>query len=588
MAPARPFSIRSSQPIQSCAQNTPSRPVRLIEPERSVAWWMGISQTLDVMTPVPKGNIERLRLSVRVDLMAVHADDRRQGLLHHPPVASVLAQAASMSLLISSRNPSLIPNDHVTHVVNMTTGRPSRTIKSILPLLLPAPSKRRANQAPAHNGSPLTPPNNIVTPIAPVPPPAIRLTTSSPTNAIGQRICLQCGLPGRYKDNKCVEKWGPGPEGPGTVCDRCRNKMKRVERRGTTDANVALATPVKLDCTVRKSFLSVRLLGRRDRRSRKSFRARYLAWLLCFYRTTNTVVGLQRTLREIGTVTLSPRLRSLLVFCQTKATAEAMVKASATRFYHSELPDEETKKALDSFRAGAGSFRVLYTTSALSAGLDIRDIRVVVHLRKPNNMLDYGQEFGLGCRDGKPGWTFIFHDPKHKPFTSRTGQDHTGVSEITSWLSTPSIYDPSLAMLPAPECRSLTHSQPSLHPQPASHLDPHWQHPLCALSYLSYLRPQHVALPMPLPVPPQQPLQPFGLNTKNDGIRPDVAARPESGHLLSDPIAPSKTLQAIVSSLAADQRQHMKQQMLSFKNFFPGLQCAVYWVVGTLRSLSAT
>ncbi|KAG2336813.1 hypothetical protein BDR05DRAFT_970872 [Suillus weaverae] len=90
-----------------------------------------------------------------------------------------------------------------------------------------------------HNGSPLTPPNAIVTPVAPVPPPAIPPTTSfPPTNAIGQRICRQCGLPGRYKDSKCVEKWGPGPEGPGTVCDRCRKKMKRVERRGTTDANV--------------------------------------------------------------------------------------------------------------------------------------------------------------------------------------------------------------------------------------------------------------------------------------------------------------------------------------------------------------
>ena len=42
-----------------------------------------------------------------------------------------------------------------------------------------------------------------------------------PINAQGQRICRQCGLPGRYKDGKCVEKWGPGPEGPGTVCDRC-------------------------------------------------------------------------------------------------------------------------------------------------------------------------------------------------------------------------------------------------------------------------------------------------------------------------------------------------------------------------------
>ncbi|KAH9918563.1 uncharacterized protein BXZ73DRAFT_105197 [Epithele typhae] len=56
------------------------------------------------------------------------------------------------------------------------------------------------------------------------------------TNDQGQRICRQCGLAGRYKDGKCVEKWGPGPEGPGTVCDRCRKKMKRVERRGTLDS----------------------------------------------------------------------------------------------------------------------------------------------------------------------------------------------------------------------------------------------------------------------------------------------------------------------------------------------------------------
>ena len=39
-------------------------------------------------------------------------------------------------------------------------------------------------------------------------------------NDQGQRICRQCGMPGRYKDGKCVEKWGPGPCGPGTVCDR--------------------------------------------------------------------------------------------------------------------------------------------------------------------------------------------------------------------------------------------------------------------------------------------------------------------------------------------------------------------------------
>lgn len=51
--------------------------------------------------------------------------------------------------------------------------------------------------------------------------PAVATSGSYPAqNVHGQRICRQCGLPGRYKDGKCVEKWGPGPEGPGTVCDR--------------------------------------------------------------------------------------------------------------------------------------------------------------------------------------------------------------------------------------------------------------------------------------------------------------------------------------------------------------------------------
>ncbi|KAL0062070.1 hypothetical protein AAF712_011070 [Marasmius tenuissimus] len=62
-----------------------------------------------------------------------------------------------------------------------------------------------------------------------------------PTNAQGQRICRQCGQAGRYKEGKCVEKWGPGPHGPGTVCDRCRKKMKRVERRGTIEQAQAVA-----------------------------------------------------------------------------------------------------------------------------------------------------------------------------------------------------------------------------------------------------------------------------------------------------------------------------------------------------------
>ncbi|KIM23318.1 hypothetical protein M408DRAFT_332408, partial [Serendipita vermifera MAFF 305830] len=73
---------------------------------------------------------------------------------------------------------------------------------------------------------------------------AVQPTSSFTIDGLPKRTCKQCGQPGRYKDNKCVEKWGPGPQGPGTVCDRCRKKMKRVEKRATQDSaamNAALS-----------------------------------------------------------------------------------------------------------------------------------------------------------------------------------------------------------------------------------------------------------------------------------------------------------------------------------------------------------
>ncbi|KAH0839429.1 hypothetical protein J3R83DRAFT_204 [Lanmaoa asiatica] len=98
---------------------------------------------------------------------------------------------------------------------------------------LPAPPITTSTVPPPP--TPTTAVHQSVTSLAPpaVPHPH---TPYPPTNAQGQRICRQCGLAGRYKDGKCVEKWGPGPEGPGTVCDRCRKKMKRVERRGTIES----------------------------------------------------------------------------------------------------------------------------------------------------------------------------------------------------------------------------------------------------------------------------------------------------------------------------------------------------------------
>ena len=53
-----------------------------------------------------------------------------------------------------------------------------------------------------------------------IPPLGRKVTPALTVNAQGQRTCQQCHQPGRYKDGRCIEKWGPGPAGPGTVCDR--------------------------------------------------------------------------------------------------------------------------------------------------------------------------------------------------------------------------------------------------------------------------------------------------------------------------------------------------------------------------------
>ncbi|KAF8333054.1 uncharacterized protein EI90DRAFT_620446 [Cantharellus anzutake] len=67
-----------------------------------------------------------------------------------------------------------------------------------------------------------------------------RASSSILTNAAGLRICRECKQTGRYKDGKCIEKWGPGPAGPGTVCDRCRKRMKRSQQR-IAEAEATLA-----------------------------------------------------------------------------------------------------------------------------------------------------------------------------------------------------------------------------------------------------------------------------------------------------------------------------------------------------------
>ncbi|KAF8901803.1 hypothetical protein CPB85DRAFT_119805 [Mucidula mucida] len=165
-------------------------------------------------------------LSPSVDEMILEAADAPEP--HHN--TEPFPQPPSLSPSVSSMSP-------IAGTVRPSTG--SFQTHIFAPVVTGAPIKRTKYTNTGHlsasnsnaNANSLTRSDTLITSTTDVS--AVPAKIYPATNELGQRICRACGQPGRYKEEKCIEKWGPGPMGPGTVCDRCRKKIKRVERKNT-------------------------------------------------------------------------------------------------------------------------------------------------------------------------------------------------------------------------------------------------------------------------------------------------------------------------------------------------------------------
>lgn len=106
-----------------------------------------------------------------------------------------------------------------------------------------------------------------------------------------------------------------------------------------------------------------------------------------------------------------------LVFVPTKRIGE-QVRAGLAEygldvpFYHGGLSALERQDLLDRFRGTIEPpLDALVCTNAFGMGIDIPNIRVVVHWLQPESVEDYLQEFGRAGRDGKPAVAVIFKAP---------------------------------------------------------------------------------------------------------------------------------------------------------------------------------
>jgi superfamily II DNA helicase RecQ len=112
-----------------------------------------------------------------------------------------------------------------------------------------------------------------------------------------------------------------------------------------------------------------------------------------------------------------PAKGKVMIFVPTRKIGMALQKylgehGLETPFYHSQLGKPWDREQLLKRFVGDSRPEVdrIICTSAFGMGLDVPNVRMVVHWQHPSSVEDYLQEFGRAGRDGKASVAVLLHD----------------------------------------------------------------------------------------------------------------------------------------------------------------------------------
>jgi ATP-dependent DNA helicase RecQ len=113
------------------------------------------------------------------------------------------------------------------------------------------------------------------------------------------------------------------------------------------------------------------------------------------------------------------RDEKMLVYVDRKAgkrstetlCTKAKTKGYRADYFHGDRTTEEKLSVIQ--RVKSGDLQLVFATSAFGMGIDIPDIRGVIHYLLPDSVEQYYQQIGRVGRDGRPAWALLYYSDKN-------------------------------------------------------------------------------------------------------------------------------------------------------------------------------